>query len=176
MLLPPARPFGSADVYIDDIIVVFLDSTEDSKRASLAIRSPRHPPNRPPTVSRRALPCEPLISISKPAAEGSPSETKLDMRMASRPSAPHHQPPTRKSVSLSLDIDIDKPDIKLLRLWQSFLHQAQSGIRLSLLTTRRPTNIIHTDACPHGLGGFSVSSCRAWRFYIRQRSIPDNNN
>lgn len=47
MVLPPARPFGSADFYIDDIIATFIDTEENMQRAidvvPLAISVLGHP-------------------------------------------------------------------------------------------------------------------------------------
>jgi hypothetical protein len=227
MLLPPPRPFGSADVYIDDVIVVFLNSPEHCRRAPSAVPLAIHLVGRP-TSPNEPLPREPLISTSKLSAEGSPSETKLVLGWHLDSRRLLISLPLDKFLSWSLDLDtfisttkaphrksleqligrlnhasqviplsrffmgrlrsklrranhtkspifFNKSDIKILRLWKTFLQKAQTGINLNLLTLRRPTNIILTDACPHGLGGFSVSSGRAWRFDLRQFSIPDNN-
>ncbi len=47
-----------------------------------------------------------------------------------------------------------------------FLHHARQGICLNLLTLRVPSNFLRTDACEHGIGGFSLSLGAAWRFAI----------
>jgi hypothetical protein len=44
----------------------------------------------------------------------------------------------------------------LLRLWLGFLNQAAKGISLNLLTTRRPTTVVISDACPTGRGGGGI--------------------
>ena len=49
-----------------------------------------------------------------------------------------------------------------LTLWLDFLISAHSGISMNLLTYRKPTHIYRSDACEHGLGGYS-STGKAWR-------------
>ena len=56
--------------------------------------------------------------------------------------------------------------MKDLVLWKDFLVVAHTGIDLKLLTTREPNNILRTDACEHGLGGYSLKTGRAWRWEI----------
>ena len=53
-----------------------------------------------------------------------------------------------------------------LRLWKAFLKEANQGIDMNLLTFRRPDHFSITDACTTGLGGFSASSGRGWRWHI----------
>jgi hypothetical protein len=55
---------------------------------------------------------------------------------------------------------------KDLLLWLKFLETARGGVDLNLLTTRTPDSASRTDACTHGLGGFSLVSGRAWRWAI----------
>ena len=43
---------------------------------------------------------------------------------------------------------------------------ARWGISLNLLTLRVPTVILRADACPYGLGRYSLTSGQAWRFKI----------
>jgi hypothetical protein len=60
-----------------------------------------------------------------------------------------------------------KPDKRAnLLLWKGFLLKAHSGISLNLLTYCLPTHIGHSDACEHGIGGFSVTTGVAWRWEI----------
>jgi hypothetical protein len=40
---------------------------------------------------------------------------------------------------------------------------------MNLLTYQRPTNIVLSDSCPYGMGGFSIKTGRAWRYML-----PDN--
>ena len=53
-----------------------------------------------------------------------------------------------------------------LRQWLTFLRTASQGISLNRLTLRVPTILLRADACQHGIGGFSLTSGRAWRFEI----------
>ena len=55
--------------------------------------------------------------------------------------------------------------IKDLQLWLIFLEKANKGINMNLLTFRRPTNVYRSDACEHGLGGYSATGV-AWRWKI----------
>ena len=49
-----------------------------------------------------------------------------------------------------------------LQLWLDFLKSAQNGISMNLLSYRVPTHVYRSDACEHGLGGYSASG-KAWR-------------
>ena len=53
-----------------------------------------------------------------------------------------------------------------LAFWQALLDRAHRGIDLNLLVLRSPDHIIRTDACESGLGGFSLTTGRAWRWTI----------
>ena len=53
-----------------------------------------------------------------------------------------------------------------LALWQTLLSRAHKGIDLNLLVLRSPDHIVRTDACEEGLGGFSLTTGRAWRWTI----------
>ena len=55
---------------------------------------------------------------------------------------------------------------KGLVLWKDFLVVAHTGIDLNLLTTQEPNNLLRTDACEHGLGGYALKTGRAWRWEI----------
>jgi hypothetical protein len=48
-----------------------------------------------------------------------------------------------------------------LLLWEGFLTHAHNGVSMNLLTTREPDKLCWSDACPYGLGGYSLSG-RAW--------------
>ena len=61
---------------------------------------------------------------------------------------------------------LDKETRKDLVLWKSFLDKAHKGININLLVTREPDHIIRTDACEHGLGGYSLTTGRAWRYKL----------
>jgi hypothetical protein len=50
--------------------------------------------------------------------------------------------------------------------WKSLLERAHRGIDINLLVSRHPDHMIRTDACEHGLGGYSLTTGRAWRWEI----------
>ena len=50
-----------------------------------------------------------------------------------------------------------------IKLWLDFLHQANLGISMNLLTYCSPTHAYCSNACEHGLGGFSTPG-KAWRW------------
>lgn len=55
-------------------------------------------------------------------------------------------------------------DKNFLSLWIQFLERAHKGISIvNMITFRRPTNIIISDACLDGIGGFSCKTGKAWR-------------
>ena len=56
-----------------------------------------------------------------------------------------------------------------LDLWAEFLAHTHSGISMNLLVTRTPDKVCWSDACPYGIGGYSLSG-RAWRIRIPQSS------
>ena len=59
---------------------------------------------------------------------------------------------------------LNKETRRDLELWKAFLAKAHRGIDINLLVAREPDYIIRTDACEHGLGGFSLTTGRAWRY------------
>lgn len=62
-----------------------------------------------------------------------------------------------------------------LRLWTDFLGQAHAGVSLNLLTIRTPTHILLSDACPLGMGGYSLKTGRAWQLRIDKPEDVSNN-
>ena len=52
-----------------------------------------------------------------------------------------------------------------LALWEEFLSSAHRGVSINLLVTRTPNKVCWSDACPHGIGGYSLTG-RAWRIRI----------
>ncbi len=56
-----------------------------------------------------------------------------------------------------------------LLLWEAFLADAHAGVSINLLVTRRPDKVCWSDACPYGIGGYSISG-RAWRIQIPKSS------
>ena len=59
----------------------------------------------------------------------------------------------------------DSEDAQDLNPWLRFLRRAADGMSMNLLTCRCPTHEHISDACEHGIGGWS-SSGRAWRFAL----------
>ncbi len=66
---------------------------------------------------------------------------------------------TKRKITFSADETED------LKLWLTFLSSAHQGISLNKITTRQPSRISWSDACPHGIGGYLLSG-RAWRIRI----------
>ena len=52
-----------------------------------------------------------------------------------------------------------------LDVWEEFLADAHAGVSMNLLVTRTPNKVCWSDACPFGIGGYSLSG-RAWRLQI----------
>jgi hypothetical protein len=47
-----------------------------------------------------------------------------------------------------------------------FIHYTKKGISMNNVAFRKPTNIYHFDASEFGMGGYNVTSGRAWRWEI----------
>lgn len=69
---------------------------------------------------------------------------------------PRPKHPKRQRMRLS------ENEVGDLELWQRLLARANQGISINLLVTRQPDQICWSDACPFGIGGYSLSG-RAWR-------------
>jgi hypothetical protein len=65
---------------------------------------------------------------------------------------------------------LNKDEIYDLRLWTALLKKASIGISINLVVVRRPTCVCWSDACPAGIGGYSLTG-RAWRIRIPSSSI-----
>jgi hypothetical protein len=63
-------------------------------------------------------------------------------------------------------IHLKQAIIEDLKLWTSILDKLHYGISMNLLTFRPPDKVLWTDACEHGLGGYSLPHGRAWTFII----------
>jgi len=50
--------------------------------------------------------------------------------------------------------------------WLKFIHQAEEGINMNLVTYRQPSILFRSDACPFGIGGFSLTNGTGWRFEL----------
>jgi hypothetical protein len=69
--------------------------------------------------------------------------------------------------SLSKPRWLNKAVLEDISLFQTvFLPKAHEGISMNLITYRRPTHLLWSDAYPAGMGGFSMNTGRAWRFSI----------
>ena len=56
-------------------------------------------------------------------------------------------------------------DLADVTLWKTILERANRGISMNLIATREPDRICWSDACPWGIGGYSLGG-RAWRIQI----------
>ena len=74
---------------------------------------------------------------------------------------------TRKTATIELSDDV----IRDLHLWRFFLTKANLGVSINLVTIRKPTRICWSDACPFGIGGYSLVTGRGWRVRIPSDSI-----
>ena len=73
---------------------------------------------------------------------------------------------TRKSSSVILSPEA----IKDTTLWETFLPRTHQGISINLLVTRQPSRICWSDACPFGIGGYSLTTGSVWRVRIPKSS------
>ena len=67
--------------------------------------------------------------------------------------------------SKSRPVTLSPAAVQDLDLWKQILASAHRGMSINLLVTREPNRICWSDACPFGLGGYSLSG-RAWRIRI----------
>jgi hypothetical protein len=67
------------------------------------------------------------------------------------------------------NLKLDAYALDDMALWEEFLRDAHSGVSMNLLVTRTPSKVCWSDACPYGIGGYSLSG-RAWRIRIPQSS------
>jgi hypothetical protein len=64
-------------------------------------------------------------------------------------------------------IKLQDTEINTLTLWKTLLLKAYQGINLNLITLRRPTNIVITDACPTGIVKISsISSSKLFPMFL----------
>ena len=73
----------------------------------------------------------------------------------------------RKSTPLNLSTEV----VNDLLLWHQFLAKAHLGISMNLVVIRRPSRLCWSDACPFGIGGYSLVTGKAWRVRIPTGSI-----
>ena len=74
---------------------------------------------------------------------------------------------TRKSSSVILSPEA----IEDMTLWETFLLRAHQGISINLLVTRQPSRLCWSDACPFGIGGYSLTTGSAWRVRIPKSTV-----
>jgi hypothetical protein len=67
-------------------------------------------------------------------------------------------------------IHLHSPERRCLRLWRKLLQRSHEGISMNRLVTRQPTHLMWSDSCPFGIGGFLLTSGRAWRIRIPKTS------
>jgi hypothetical protein len=72
-LQPPLYPHGKADTFVNDVILVFLDTPENFQWAPAAVPLAMHIINRPMSTNR-PIPREPVLAMDKLSREGAPSE------------------------------------------------------------------------------------------------------
>jgi hypothetical protein len=68
------------------------------------------------------------------------------------------------------EITFSPAEIADLLLWLVFLSHANRGISMNRITTRQPSKIAWSDACPFGIGGYTLAG-RGWRIQIPPLSL-----
>ena len=253
----PARPKGSTDVYLDDMIQLFLDREDIVARASAVVPLVLHLLIRPTHPTEEPIKRTDILAEDKMLAEGSPSEVmrvlgwELDTRRLllilpedkflnwTKSVRRLADPDTRKATFQELESTLGKlihsskgiPTSRFflqrtrayieglivaydakqkakqsdgnesdtsatsaesgtyldtrkdsrqrprpwfrypipqyvkedMHVWIDLLKHAHDGVNLNLLTCRVPTNVLIADACPFGMGGYSLKSGRAWQ-------------
>ena len=67
-------------------------------------------------------------------------------------------------------VKLGAEDLADIALWRTILARANQGISMNLIASREPDRICWSDACPWGIGGYSLSG-RAWRVQIPPTSL-----
>ena len=67
-------------------------------------------------------------------------------------------------------------DMQDLEIWKHLLHKANQGISFNLIVHRRPTKTPLSDACPCGLGRFSLLTGKAWRIKLPEYLVGKVSN
>ena len=82
----------------------------------------------------------------------------------------HFQNRLRRKVDRSKNgntiVSFNERELEDIRLWKKMLSRANQGVSFNLIVYRAPTKLHLSDSCPHGLGGFSVLTGRAWRLKL----------
>ncbi len=66
---------------------------------------------------------------------------------------------------------VSEPCTEDLHLMLTFLHKANHGVSMNILSYRKPTHVYQSDSCPAGLGGFSHEGF-AWGYFLPYSSRP----
>ena len=71
------------------------------------------------------------------------------------------EPRLHKNKKVTLGAEV----LEDFKLWKEILLRAHAGIPINLIVTREPDRVCWSDACPAGMGGYSLSG-RAWRLRL----------
>ena len=239
--LPPSVPMAEAlpmavsipigkktdarvDGFIDDLINVFLDTSENCARQPQVVPLAMHVTSRPHAGDdKEPIPRRTLLSMPKLASEGRPEEVQtvlgwtidtrrllvalphdkftawtadidamtsakrctfetLERLIGRLNHASYVMPICRHFLSRLRDrlkprpkypkkylIGLSPAEAGDLELWKRILSKANQGVSINLLVTREPNRICWSDACPYGIGGYSLSG-RAWRIRMPKNS------
>ena len=67
-----------------------------------------------------------------------------------------------RSTNGNCTVNYTQRDIADLIIWKRLLSKANKGVSFNLIVYCRPTKMYLSDACPYGMGGFSLLLGRAW--------------
>ena len=73
---------------------------------------------------------------------------------------------TTLNKSRFVKVNLKDRHVEDLKLWKNILTKARKGISINNLVERSPDHIFLSDACEHGIGGFSYTRGWAWRYEI----------
>jgi hypothetical protein len=63
-------------------------------------------------------------------------------------------------------LKLSEAQVADIKLFQSILTKCNQGVNLNLVSFRQPTHFFRSDASLAGLGGYSLSSGKAWQFQL----------
>jgi hypothetical protein len=63
-------------------------------------------------------------------------------------------------------VRLSNSQVEDLKLWEAFVDAAAEGILINRLVFRWPSRIVRVDACPQGMGGYSLQRGVAWRLLL----------
>jgi hypothetical protein len=206
MVLPPPRPFGVSDMFVDDGHTVTVDLNNCTQRAQVGMFASVNALALP--VQLEHIPRKPILQGDKTLNLGRRQEIKLVLGWIINTRTLVASLPPEKQAVWTADIQTtitanniskknlekmlgrlshtatvipmarlylgwfyhklkhfhndfhtarwNESDVKYLRIWVKFLERAREGISLNLLTFRRPTYIVVSDAA-HLAWGASLS-------------------